>query len=120
VDVALVVAIRLLRGQRLGIGDRNHLHFQIQDRWPRLAGWAVPILLALAAMCGSETYLRGAWRAIPCAGLLLLLTLAGGFGLRSLPAGWRWPRLGLGQALDPDRALLPDGVQEDRQGHEGA
>jgi UDP-GlcNAc:undecaprenyl-phosphate GlcNAc-1-phosphate transferase len=113
-DVAMVVAIRFLRGQKLGVGDRNHFHFQIMDRWPRLEAWTAPILLALAAMCGSEIYLSGPWLAIPRAGLVLLAALAAGFGLRSLPAARPWPRF----ARAERELLLPDGVQEDRQGHE--
>jgi UDP-GlcNAc:undecaprenyl-phosphate GlcNAc-1-phosphate transferase len=89
VDVAMVVAIRCLQGRKLGVGDRSHLHFQIKDRWPRLETSVVPILLALAAMCGGETYLRGAWRILPAVGLALLGLLAGYFALRNVPAAWR-------------------------------
>lgn len=113
VDVALVVTIRLFHGRKLGVGDRSHLHFQIQDCWPRLGPWAVPGLLTLAAMCGAETFLAGPWRAIPWTGLALLLLLAAGFGLGSLPVGRLW-------LAGSGPVLLPGGVEERRQGQEGA
>ncbi|BDU75302.1 hypothetical protein METESE_02600 [Mesoterricola sediminis] len=79
VDVLTVVVIRLLLRKPVSVGDRNHLHFQIKDRWPALANSAVPYLLLLAAMCASEIYLAGPWLVIPVAGLAALLTTSAYF-----------------------------------------
>lgn len=76
IDVVTVIAIRIFARKPIMVGDRNHLHFQIKDRWPVLSDFSVPILLTLAAMCGSEVYLSGPWVAIPYAGLGALLGLA--------------------------------------------
>lgn len=79
VDVLTVVTIRGLLHKPLSIGDRNHLHFQIKDRWPALSNYAVPFLLALAAMCASEIYLSGFLFVIPLAGLGALLATSAYF-----------------------------------------
>ena len=83
VDVTLVVLIRLATGRHLGVGDRNHLHYQLRDRW-RTKFLTAPILLALAALCASEVYLTGAWRIIPLTGLSLLVGLALALGTKTL------------------------------------
>ena len=74
-DVSMVVLIRIAQGRHPGLGDRNHFHFQIRDRWPRLASWAMPILLGLAALCSSELFVNGVWMILPLTGLSLLLAL---------------------------------------------
>ena len=86
VDVTLVVVIRLLQGRNLSIGDRNHLHFQLKDRWG-LKTCTAPLLLSLAALCASEVYLNGAWRIFPFIGLSLLAGLALFLGARTLAEG---------------------------------
>ena len=76
IDVLMVIAIRVFARKPIMVGDRNHLHYQIKDRWPALSHLSVPILLALSAMCGSEVYLSGPWVVIPVVGLLSLMGLA--------------------------------------------
>jgi len=94
-DVALVVSLRLARGRSLTQGDRSHLHYQIQDRWPRLAPWAVPWLWLMAGMCASKLYVQGPWGRVPLLGVVLLAIQAGCF----LVAGI-WPAQA-GECLDP-------------------
>jgi UDP-GlcNAc:undecaprenyl-phosphate GlcNAc-1-phosphate transferase len=65
IDVVMVIIIRLIKRKQIYIGDRSHLHHQIQERWPSFAWLAVPILLGIAAMCGSEAYLTGPWVIVP-------------------------------------------------------
>jgi len=88
IDVLTVITIRTINRQPIFRGDRSHLHFQIGDRWPFLAHVSVPLLLIIAAMCGSEIYLSERWALIPYAGLALLFTLSGFFILASV-AAWR-------------------------------
>ncbi len=87
IDVLTVVIIRMFTGQPISVGDRNHLHYQISDRWPHLAPLSVPVLLCIAAMCGSEIYLGRTTMLVPYAGLGLLLSLSAFFiGTKVLPA----------------------------------
>lgn len=78
-DVVMVICIRLLIGAPVYQGDRSHMHYQIKDRWPALSGLAVPGLLSLSALCGSEIYLAGRWVVAPWVGLILLVSLSAGF-----------------------------------------
>jgi UDP-GlcNAc:undecaprenyl-phosphate GlcNAc-1-phosphate transferase len=84
VDVLTVTAIRIFSKKPIMQGDRNHLHYQIADRWPALAPTAVPLLLAISAMCGSEVYLPAPWVAVPYLGLFALLGLAAFFTVTSV------------------------------------
>lgn len=79
VDVLTVVVIRKFNHQPISVGDRSHLHYQITDRWPEKASLSVPVLLCIAAMCGSEVYLTGTWRFVPFLGLTLLLAMSAFF-----------------------------------------
>ena len=89
-DVSTVVVIRFITRQPVAIGDRNHFHFQINDRWPGLSRLTVPFLLTLAAMCGSEIYLPGQWKLVPCAGLGLLVAMSAYFTvLKTVPSASR-------------------------------
>jgi len=76
VDVITVTIIRLLKKRPIFMGDRNHLHFQLSDRWPRLKFLAVPVLLLFAALCSSEIYVKGAWSMLPYFGLVPLCVVA--------------------------------------------
>ncbi|NTV74981.1 MAG: undecaprenyl/decaprenyl-phosphate alpha-N-acetylglucosaminyl 1-phosphate transferase [Holophaga sp.] len=76
IDVLTVVIIRTVTHQPVSVGDRNHLHYQIIDRWPRLSAFSVPILLCIAAMCGSEIYLGRSSMLVPYTGLSLLLCIS--------------------------------------------
>ncbi len=84
IDVLMVVSIRLANRRPVFYGDRNHLHYQIMDRWPAFSALAVPLLLVLAALCGSAVYLRGAWTRLPFLGLTLLMGLSCYFGITSV------------------------------------
>jgi len=79
IDVLTVVAIRLIGRRPIYVGDRNHLHYQIIDRWPQLTKVTVPGLLFAAAICGSEVYLHRQWRALPYLGLTILLAISAFF-----------------------------------------
>ena len=76
VDVITVTLIRLFTNRPIFEGDRNHLHFQLGDRWPRHSRLVVPVLLALAAICGSEIFVHGHFRIIPYMGLVSLGALS--------------------------------------------
>jgi len=76
VDVATVVAIRVLTGRALGQGDRSHLHHQWMDRFPRWRALAVPWLWLQAALCASAVLVRGWGWALPVLGLSLLVAQA--------------------------------------------
>lgn len=86
-DVSMVVLVRLLQGRSLGIGDRNHLHHQIKDRWPGLKMWIAPLLLSLAALCASGGYLGGDWLYVPVIGVVLLALVAASLGVTRLFEG---------------------------------
>ena len=86
IDVFMVILIRLLKGKNIATADRNHFHFQIQDRWPRLAPICAPLLWLPSGMCASELFLTGAWRVIPWLGLGLLLGQAAFFILAAVLA----------------------------------
>ncbi|HLO69049.1 MAG TPA: MraY family glycosyltransferase [Holophaga sp.] len=75
-DVLLVMAIRKTLRRPIFCGDRNHLHFQLQDRFPRFQRLVVPLLLGISALCNSAIYLQGAWQILPGVGLILLLLFA--------------------------------------------
>lgn len=86
IDVSTVIAIRLISHKPVFLGDRNHLHYQLGDRWPAFRHLSVPLLLGVAAMCGSETYLAAHWVALPYVGLTILLAMSGFFILTSIRA----------------------------------
>jgi len=71
-DVLMVIIIRLIQSKPVFIGDRNHLHYQLIDRWPKYIWGPVPMLLTIAALCGSEIYLTGPWLILPYSGLAML------------------------------------------------
>ena len=83
IDVSMVIAIRLLKHKPVFTGDRNHLHFQLSDRFPALSFLTVPFLLVIAALCSSEIYLGQRWMVVPFSGLAMLLALASYFTLLS-------------------------------------
>jgi UDP-GlcNAc:undecaprenyl-phosphate/decaprenyl-phosphate GlcNAc-1-phosphate transferase len=76
VDVITVTIIRMIHRRAIFDGDRNHLHFQLIDRWPHLSHLFVPLLLSIAAMCGSEIFTTGRWRFVPFGGLAILLGMS--------------------------------------------
>jgi UDP-GlcNAc:undecaprenyl-phosphate GlcNAc-1-phosphate transferase len=86
IDVVMVITIRLIKGKPIYIGDRSHLHHQIRERWPSLAWLAMPLLLGISAMCGSEVYLTGPWVIVPNLGLVFLVAMSGLFTLMTLRA----------------------------------
>lgn len=71
-DMALVIAIRFLRGAPLGGGDRSHLHHQ----WASIIGpgWTLCLLWVQAAALGvGPTAFRGsAWICWPALGLMVI------------------------------------------------
>lgn len=71
-DMALVIAIRFLRGHPIGGGDRNHLHHQ----WALILGdrWTVPLLwLQAAALAVGPTGFPGSsWICWPALGLMVV------------------------------------------------
>jgi UDP-GlcNAc:undecaprenyl-phosphate GlcNAc-1-phosphate transferase len=69
-DVSMVVAIRLSRGQHLGRGDRSHLHFQWPDRFPALTRVVVPFLWLNAGACAMGAVATGWLRILPWLGLV--------------------------------------------------
>ena len=83
-DVSLVVAIRVSRGQSLGHGDRSHLHYQWIDRFPGLARAVVPWLWLHAGLCALGAVATGWVRVLPWLGLA-------SFGLQAL-AFWTLAR----------------------------
>ena len=98
-DVLLVIFIRKVTRRPIFCGDRNHLHFQIMDRWPALRPATVPLLLSLSALCASELYLRGPWLIVPWAGLSGLAALACTFAVAGVAR--RTVRLEPGEAHRP-------------------
>jgi UDP-GlcNAc:undecaprenyl-phosphate/decaprenyl-phosphate GlcNAc-1-phosphate transferase len=76
-DVSMVVAIRLFRGQSPALGDRSHLHFQWPDRFPALRKAVVPFLWLNAGACALGAVATGGWRLLPWLGLA-------SFGLQAL------------------------------------
>ena len=75
-DVTMVVAIRLANRRALGIGDRNHFHFQWQDRFPALGRAVVPLLWLQAGACALGAVATGWVRVLPWLGLSSLLVQA--------------------------------------------
>lgn len=75
-DVSTVVLIRKLHGKPLGEGDRNHLHHQLQDRFPRLRHVAVPFLWLLAGTMAYGAIARGGLRIFPYLALAVLILLS--------------------------------------------
>lgn len=102
IDVTTVVLIRKRNGNPISIGDRNHLHYQMIDRWPGLKPFAVPILLGLAALCASKIYVAGWWNGLPVAGLLGLLSLSAYF----ISSKWH---ANPSQSADPDHQAAAGG-----------
>lgn len=76
VDVSMVILIRAMNGRPLGEGDRNHLHHQLQDRFPQLKGGAVPLLWLLAGSTASGAVVKGNMEILPILGLSTLLAIA--------------------------------------------
>ena len=85
-DVIQVVAIRLLNGRRLGVGDRNHLHHQWMDRFPKLRHLVVPGLWLQAGLCASAVIAEGWGWIFPVLGLSLLVGQVLVFVVQSLEA----------------------------------
>jgi len=68
-DVTMVVAIRLSRGQSPAMGDRSHLHYQWLDRFPGLARAVVPFLWLNAGLCALGAVATGWLWILPWLGL---------------------------------------------------
>jgi UDP-GlcNAc:undecaprenyl-phosphate GlcNAc-1-phosphate transferase len=110
VDVIMVVLIRLAQGRNLGVGDRNHIHCQIKDRWPQMEVWIAPLLVGLAALCASKVYLPENWGILPWAGLVTLSITAVIFGARALASGTPSIPMPGAQCLKPVAGTLAEGA----------
>jgi UDP-GlcNAc:undecaprenyl-phosphate GlcNAc-1-phosphate transferase len=103
-DVSLVVAIRLARGQSPGQGDRSHLHFQWQDRFPAWTRAVVPFLWLNAGACALGAVATGWYRLIPWLGLA-------SFGVQAL-VFWTLARREHRNAAAPAQSFQPSLPQE--------
>jgi len=85
-DVCMVVMIRLVTGQPLGLGDRNHFH----HHWKRVLGkysdLRVPILWIQVALCCSGALLQGVWAIVPVVGLVALAAQVIAFSVHAVRA----------------------------------
>lgn len=82
-DVSMVVAIRLMQKRSLGEGDRNHLHHQLQDRFPKLKFAVVPLLWLLSGGTAFGAIAQGRMLILPLLTLSALLMLVGLFATLS-------------------------------------
>jgi UDP-GlcNAc:undecaprenyl-phosphate GlcNAc-1-phosphate transferase len=106
-DVVTVVTIRILKGQRLGVGDRSHLHHQWIDRFPRWRQLVVPGLWLQAGLCASAAVVQGWGWILPVLGLSMLVVQVVVFVSQSVSAG-REPGVEVVefQAADEDNGTL--------------
>jgi len=85
-DVCMVVMIRLVTEQPLGMGDRNHFH----HHWKRVLGkhsdLRVPILWFQVAVCCSGALLHGVWAILPAIGLVAMAAQIIAFSVHAIRA----------------------------------